>query len=253
SAVPGEGFDATQIVQYGYVPQYQDPFHVGTFFGAGTDVGADNAAAIPEAWKESWRWWYDGIWGDEPFIPSEPVIQSPDFGAGNPFNSGKIAMAITHMWYTCCIGSAGESWDLGVLPTYNGVVNGRVDADTFRIWKGTENPEAAFEVLSYLIGPASLDLLATYGGMPARESDQDAFFATKSEQYPFVDNWDAIKAGLAYPDIPSGEGYRPNFTEVFDRYRTFGSTLRTTPDLDVDAEIATLEADLTAIMQKAAE
>jgi multiple sugar transport system substrate-binding protein len=253
SEVPGEGFDATQIVQYGYVPQYQDPFHVGTFFGAGSDVGEGNAAAIPDVWKESWRWWYDGIWGDQPFIPSEPVIQSPDFGAGNPFNSGKVAMAITHMWYTCCIQAAGESWDLAVLPTYNGVVNGRVDADTFRIWKGTDNPEAAFTVLSYLIGDASLKLLETYGGMPSREADQDSFFATKSEQFPWVENWDAIKAGLAYPDIPSGEAYRPNFTEVFDRYRTFGSTLRTTPDLDIEAEIETLEADLTAIMQKAAE
>ncbi len=253
SEVLGEGFDATQIVQYGYVPQYQDPFHVGTFWGAGSDIGEENAAAIPEVWKDAWRWWHDGIWGEAPFIISEPVLQSPDFGAGNPFNSGKVAMAITHMWYTCCVGSAGESWDLAVLPTHNGVVNGRVDADTFRIWKGTKNPEAAFTVLSYLIGEGSLPLLETYGGMPSREADQESFFATKAEQFPWVENWDAIKAGLAYPDTPSAEAYRPNFTEVFDRYRTFGSALRTTPDMDVDAEIELLEADLTTIMQKPTE
>ena len=58
-----------------------------------------------------------GTWGDEPFIPSNSIIQSPEFGAGNPFNGGKIAMANTHMWYTCCIANAGETWDLAVIPT----------------------------------------------------------------------------------------------------------------------------------------
>ena len=161
-------FDPTKIVQYGYTPQYQHPNHVGAFWGAGSLVADDGKTAqIPEQWQEAWKWWYDGMWGDQPFITTYPVEQSPEYGTGNPFNGGKVAMAITHQWYTCCVADAGDSWDLAALPTKNGVVNSRVDADTFRIWKGTKNPEAAFEVLSYLIGPASLKLLETYGGMPA--------------------------------------------------------------------------------------
>lgn len=251
--VKGEDFDPTKIVQYGYIPQYQDPFHIGTFFGAGSDIAEDGTASIPEAWKEAWKWWYDGMYGDEPFIPNYAVSESADFGAGNPFNSGKIAMAITHQWYTCCVGDAGESWDYGILPTYNGKVNGRVDADTYRILKSSKNPEAAFEVLSYLIGPASLKLLETYGGLPARAGDQQAFYDKKAEQFPWVENWDTIKAGLAYPDIPSAEAPRPNWTEMFNRYNVFRDLLRSTPNLDVDAEIEKLQTDLTGIFQKPAQ
>ena len=253
SEVPNPDFDRENIVQYGYFPQYQRPFHMGAFWGAASDIAEDGTVKLPENWKESWKWWYDGMWGEQPFSPTDPVVQSPNFGAGNPFNSGKIAMAITNQWYTCCIGDAGESWDLAVLPAYNGEVHGRVDADTFRIWKGTQHPDEAFEVLSYLIGEGAPQLLLTYGGMPSRAGEQDAFYAAKSEQFPWVENWESIKAGLAYPDIPSAEGYRPNFLEVFDRYEKFMNTLNSNAGLDMDAEIATLEADLNDIVQKAAE
>ncbi len=64
-------------------------------------------------------------------------------------------MVVTHLWYTCCIGDAGETWDLGVLPSYDGKVTANLNADTFRILKGTKNPEEAFEVLTYLLGDAS--------------------------------------------------------------------------------------------------
>ena len=243
-------FDATAIVQYGYVAQYQHPNHIGALFGAGSLLGADGKASVPPAWEEAWKWFHEGIWGEQPFIPTEAIVESPDYGAGNPFNSGKIAMAITHMWYTCCIGDAGQNWDLAALPMYNGKVNGRVDADTFRIWKNTKHPDEAFEVVSYLIGPGSLKLLETYGGMPARTTDQDSFFAKKSEQFPFVTNWDVVKAGLDYPDIPSAEGYMPNFNEAWDRVNAFGSLLQSEAELDVAAEIAKLVTDLQVIFDK---
>jgi multiple sugar transport system substrate-binding protein len=245
-------FDKTQIVQYGYVPQYQHPNHTGAFFGAGSLVADDGKTAeVPEAWKAAWKWLYDGYWGEQPFIPTGPVVQSPEFGAGNPFNSAKVAMGNTHMWYTCCIADAGESWDFGILPSNNGQVNSRVDADTYRILKGTKNPEAAFEVLSYLIGPASLKLLETYGGMPARTADQAAWLETKGEQFPFVANWDVMIQGLNYPDVPSAEGYMPNFNEAWDRVNTFGNLMQNEAALDLDKEIETLQSDLQTIFDKA--
>jgi multiple sugar transport system substrate-binding protein len=181
------------------------------------------------------------------------VVSSPEFGAGNAFNSGKIAMAITHMWYTCCITDAGESWDLAALPAYNGEVHGRVDADTFRIWKGTPHPEEAFEVLTYLLTneDAAPKLLTVYGAMPALPQWQDAFFASKSEQYPWVENWDVMKAGLNYPDIPSAEGWMPNWNEAWDRVGAFGSLMQNESGLDLDAEIQKLQEDLQVIFDKA--
>lgn len=250
--VAGTDFDRDDIVQYGYTAQYQHPNSVGSFWGAASLAGEDGkTATIPENWKAAWRWWWEGVHGEEPFIPSAPTVQADTFGAGNAFNSGKVAMGITQMWYTCCVAAAGEAWDLAVLPTYNGVVNGRVDADTFRVWKGTKNPEAAFEVLTYLLGDASLDLLGIYGGMPARAEDTDAFFAAKAEQYPFVQNWDVMIQGLAYPDVPSAEAYMPQWNEAFARVDTFGNLLLTDPAIDFDAEIETLQTDLQAIFDKA--
>ncbi len=247
-------FDPTQIVQYGYVPQYQHPNSVGSFLGAGSLLADDGKTAqIPEHWATAWKWWYDGMWGEQPFIPTEAVVQSPEYGAGNPFNSGKVAMAVTQMWYTCCIGSAGEDWDLGILPTYDGAVHGRVDADTYRVLKTTQHPEEAFTVLAYLIGPASLELLETYGGMPARAEDQQAFFDAKAQQYPWVENWDVMKVGLDYPDTPSAEAYMPNFNEAFSRVDTFGNLMRTEAGLDMDAEIEKLRSDLQIIFDKAAQ
>ena len=45
----------------------------------------------------------------------------------------------------------------------DGVVHGRVDADTFRVWKGTKHPAEAFTVLSYLITTGGDTLLPVYG------------------------------------------------------------------------------------------
>lgn len=245
-------FDPTQIVQYGYVPQYQDPRAIGTFWQPGRLVADDGTTAqIPEAWAASWKWVYDGMWGEQPFIPDYAVTQSPEFGAGNPFNSGKIAMAATHLWYTCCIGNAGETWNLGALPSYEGVVTANLNADTFRVWKGTKNPEATFKVLTYLIGEGSLDLLGIYGGMPARTADQDAFFANLDAKYPQGVNWDVMKAGTDLADIPSNEAWTPGYAEMYDRVNTFNTLMQSEAELDMDAAIEQLKTDLQGIFDKA--
>jgi multiple sugar transport system substrate-binding protein len=129
-------------------------------------------------------------------------------------------------------------------------INGRVDADTFRIWKGTQHPREAFEVLTYFIGPASEDLLRAYGGLPARTADQDAFFAARAKQYSWVKNWDVLKAGLNYPDHPSAEGYMPNFIEAWNRLSAFGNFLASTDNISVNAEIETLRTDLDRIFKR---
>jgi multiple sugar transport system substrate-binding protein len=133
--------------------------------------------------------------------------------------------------------------------TAEGEVAGRVDADTFRIWKGTQNPEAAFEVLSYLIGTGADTLLPVYGAMPAVASKTEAFFAQKSEEYPFVtpESWDVFVQGLAYPDAPSSEQYQPNSIQANARFTTFFDLLRNTEGLDFEAEYAQLVEDINAI------
>lgn len=241
----GADFDPAQIVQFGFEHQWSEPQRVGTTFGAGSVVADDGSAQIPDPWREAFTWYYDGMW-ESYFIPNDEYRGSDLLAAGNPFDSGNVAMASAHLWYTCCLTNV-EDWDIAAVPAHNGTVTASLHADVFRILNTTEHPDEAFEVLSYLIDEAAPDLLQAYGGMPARTDLQEEFFARLDEQYPQGVDWQVAVDGLEYPDVPSHEQDMPNFLEAQDRFGAFYSLLNSTPDLDVNAEIDTLEADLTEI------
>ena len=247
-------FDPTQIVQYGFMFQWQtDLRYIGSYLGGASALaGADGkTATVPQSWIDGWKWWHNAMWGETPIAPNGPVAAAPEFQP-SAFAAEKVAMGIAPSWYTCCIGDAGGNWDLGVMPSNaDGVVNSRMDADTFRILKDTKHPEEAYQVLTYFLGDAAVELATTYGGMPARVSQQQAFFDAKKEQFPFVTNWDAIVQGLAYPDSPSAEAYMPNYNEARDRITKFETLVMNEKDVDIDAEAASLQADLQAIFDKA--
>jgi multiple sugar transport system substrate-binding protein len=253
-----EGFDVTNMVQVGYEAQWQSVISVATFYAgaanmySGTEKGSYEVT-VPDSWKEAWQWYYDGMYGEQPFIANGPLAGAPEFGNGNVFNAGKAAMGLTQTWYTCCLGdmvAAGLEFQLGIQPIgTNGEVAGRVDADTFRILKGSDHPEEAFEVLSYLITTGGDKLLPAYGAMPAIADKTDAFFEAKSADYPFVtdESWNVFIQGLAYPDTPSAEQYVPNSIKAYARFATFFDLMRNTPDLDFDAEYQKLIDDVNVI------
>jgi len=253
-----DGFDVTNMVQVGYTPQWQSVLSVGTFYGGAQKIYSGDAkgsyeSTIPDSWKEGWKWYYDGMWGDQPFIANGPLSGAPEFGNGNVFNAGKAAMGLTQTWYTCCLAdmvASGLEFQLGIQPIgANGEVAGRVDADTYRILKGTQHPDEAFEVLAYLLTTGADKLLPVYGAMPAVASKTDAFFAQKSEQYPFVTDasWNVFIQGLAYPDTPSSEQYQPNSIKATARFATFFDLMNNTEGLDFDAEYQKLVDDLNVI------
>jgi multiple sugar transport system substrate-binding protein len=244
-----EGFDPENIVQYGFVNQWAEPMRqTGTMFGAGSLV-EDNGdgtytAVFPEHWRPAFQWYYDGIWTDH-FIPSGAAESSDLLAAGNPFSSGNVAMAQSHSWYTCCLEDA--EWDAAPIPSYNGTTTARLHADTFRILNTTEHPEEAFEVLVYLTGEASLELLSVYGGLPARPEDQQAYYDILNEKYPQGVNWAVVGQSLEYTDVPHHEEWLPNNNKAEDLLNQFRSNLINTPGLDVQAEIDQLIIDLQAI------
>ncbi len=253
-----DAFDPTKIVQVGYNPQWQSIQSIATFYGGAAKMYEGEAkgsftSTLPDSWKDSFKWYYDGMWGEQPFIASGPLSGSPEFLAGNVFNSGKAAMGLTQTWYTCCLGEfrdAGNEFQLGIQPMgADGEVHGRVDADTFRIWKGTKNPNEAFEVLAYLITTGADKLLPVYGAMPAVPGKTQAFFDKKAADYPFVtqESWDVFTQGLAYPDTPSSEQYHPNSIKANSRFATFLDLMNNTPGLDFDAEYQKLVDDLNII------
>lgn len=257
-----DGFDATKIVQYGFTWNFENqPEYWGAFWQGGSELVAGGskgsyAAKVPQSWVDSWTWMYNGIWGKQPFIASNAVEASADFGTGNPFNSGKIAMTIAPSWYTCCM-SAVKTWDFAAMPTYNGKVGGRIDADTIRILKTTKNPDAAFTALTYLVTTGVDKLIVgskgnppAYGAVPAIAAKRQPFLDAAQANFSWVKNYQTLMDGLNYPDVPSAEGYVPGFNEAWNRNQQFGNLITTTSGLDLSKEIATLEADLTVIYNK---
>jgi multiple sugar transport system substrate-binding protein len=257
-AVDAKGVDATdpafdrdQAVQWGFVWQWTDRlFQQGGYFGAGTPIADDGSAVIPPAWVEEWGWYHDAVWGSG-FAPSQTQLDS-ELLAGNAFKSGNVAMAGSHLWYTCCIrddeaGIPGDFFDIALQPSHNGVVTANMHADTFRILSSTEHPDEAFAVLSYLLDEAALDLLTAYGAAPADPALTEAFFASLEERYPQGVNWEVAIDSANFADAPSHELYVPGWDAYKLRMGDLQSALLSDPELDLASEVATLETELTTI------
>lgn len=242
-------FDPESIVQFGYINQWTDGRGAPTPFGAGNFVDADGNAYVPDHWREAFNWLHTGIW-EKHFIPTQAYQDSELLSTPNAFASGNVAMAVTHLWFTCCLGEMADEWDIAAMPSYNGEVTAKLHADTFRILNYGQSEEqqmAAFEVLTYLIGEASPDLLLVYGGMPARPAETDAFFATLDETYPHGVDWQVALDSLNYPDNPSHEANMPNFNKADERIGAFYSLLQSDGTIDVNAELDKLVTELQAI------
>lgn len=246
------GFDATNIVQYGFEPQRDDIRGLGAYFGAGSLLASDGKkVAIPAAWEAGWRWFYDAMWKDHSVMIG-PVFQSTEFNPeGYPICSAKVAMEVNFLWSTYCLGGAGEHWDVAAVPSFQGHTTAPLNADTFRILKSTKHPKEAFEALTYLLGEGSKDLLAAYGGFPARTADQDAFFQGLDAEYPYGIDWQVAKDGVQFADNPNFEAFMPAYNEALDRLVTFGTRLQSDGNLDVSSEINQLKADIQAIWDAA--
>jgi multiple sugar transport system substrate-binding protein len=244
-------FDPDNIVQFGLDAQFteNDARAWSTIFGGSGSAVADDGttAQWPDNWRTGLQFMYDGIWKDH-IIPDETANQA--LADGNTFQSGRIAMDVVHQWYTCCVyPGEGEpavtDWDIAVLPVGpDGKITSKLHADTIGIMDSTENPEAAFEALSFL--SASPELIQTWGAMPARESQRAAFFAGLEERFaPLEIDWNVSSLMLQYPDNPSHEAFMPNFQEADSANKDLGSKVWTTPDLnlqdEIDAHVETLQ------------
>lgn len=245
-------FDKAQVVQWGFNHQWtEDPKAQGTLFGAGNIMGADGSADVPDSWVDEWKWYHSMIF-DLGVSPNAEQLAG-DVLSGNAFNSGKVAMAHTHLWYTCCLNSGGDApefrtfWDVAALPTYNGVATAKLHADTFRIHKDSKNPDAAFEVLRWIQEDEALDFLTIYGAMPARTDLRQPYFDNLDTNFTQGVNWQVFLDGLTFVDNPSHELDMPSFVESDARVKELDDLINTDPALDIDAAVAALEADLDAI------
>ena len=116
------------------------------------------------------------------------------------------------LWTTYGVADAGDDWDLAAIPSTR-APRPRRSTPTFRI-RGHRAPGRGLEVLTYLLGDASDELLSIYGGMPARTADQDAFFETLAEQFPQEVDWQVAKDGVQYADNPNFEAFMPKYNQT---------------------------------------
>jgi len=249
-------FDAENIVQWGFDMQWADDRAdtEATIFGSSSVVAADGRTAeITPQFTAGLKWFNDGVWKDH-FIPSYPQIQSDLLGKGNPFQSGNIAMANTHSWYTCCINPAAPakpsfSWGVAVNPSYNGTITAKLHADTFSILNTSKNPDQAFEALKALV--ASPELLTNYGAFPADPALQQSAFDAIQANYPDSKiDFSVMQAMLGYVDKPNHQAWLPDYQKSRSALKAVYNKYRTTPGLDIDAELATLKTTLQGIFDQ---
>jgi multiple sugar transport system substrate-binding protein len=245
-------FDPANIVQFGFDLQYKtDPRAMGNLFGPAARMvdGAGNAV-IPPNWASAWSFFYGGMFQDH-WMPNDAYRNSDLFGKGNVFNSGNVAMAYTHLWYTCCIdpvskGGKLKNWDIGVVPSYQGVTTAELHSDTFGILKSTQHPNEAFQAYRFLI--TNGDLLNIYGAMPAIKEMQSSFFEGLDQKFaPVKVDWQVATDSLGYADLPNHEEGLPNFLKTRQALADFQTLIDTTPGLDINAEAQKLQTTLQAI------
>jgi multiple sugar transport system substrate-binding protein len=243
-------FDPENIVQFGYHTVWSDgpKTDCAALFGADNFVDTDGNSYMSDAWRDCVRWYYEGM-HEKHFIPNATYEISDLLGNDNTFDSGNLAMTHSHLWYTCCVEDV-PNWDAAAVPSYNGKLTSKLHADTFRILASTEHPAEAVEVVVWMTGEAAPELLGIYGGMPARASQQDAFFAGLEEQFPQGVDWKVVTDGLGYPDVPNSEANMPNYSKAFDRLGAFRTLYTSEPGLDIDAEMDKLVEELDVIFNE---
>ena len=123
------------------------------------------------------------------------------------------------------------------------------NADTFRIWKDTQHPEEAFQVLEYLFGDASEQLTTIYGAMPARADQQPAFFESLGSQFETQNpiDWKVTVESASHPDIPNFESAMPHYQETVDKLTEYGSRWGTESGVDMDQQIQDLTSEIQTI------
>jgi multiple sugar transport system substrate-binding protein len=250
-------FDPDNIVQFGFNMQWAEMRLMWThlqpeaFFNQETgEIG------IPDSWREGTQWiwnavWQDHTWPNTTYDGSE-LLQ----GGGGAFSSGNLAMAVTPLWYTCCLGdSVGNyEWDIAVVPmSFDGEYHSAHDADTFRILETSANPDAAFTALSYLLNEAVPTLAPVYGAFPARPEYQQTWIDGITERYDFGVNWQVAIDSLAYNNpvaLHHESDTPPSWARTRERTQAFSTLLfgDTGETMDIAAELDKLDAELKAIV-----
>ncbi|MGM1045872.1 carbohydrate ABC transporter substrate-binding protein, CUT1 family (TC 3.A.1.1.-) [Paenibacillus uliginis N3/975] len=214
-------FDPKNIKQYGV--------NIGTFWGAysnfiysngGDFISADGktfAMNQPEA-VEALQKLADLV--NVHHVSPSPV-QSKNIPATNvALQTRKVAMAVDGQWNTSALASSNFNFNVGVLPVMKEPVT-TVVAGMFSVFKSTEHPEEAWELVKALIDPeSSIDMLQDGVWMPALKS----WYTDEALVSRWTDNLKSRPSGYkdAVIDVmlnyshQTPTGYVKNFNKLMD-------------------------------------
>jgi len=245
-------FDKNEIVQYGMDFQWADARRIVSCFGGGSFVASDGKTAqIPPVWADAFNWYYTAIWGGH-YVPNGAAEASALLDNGYSIGSGRVAMSAGWAWGISSIASSAsttqvKSWDIAVMPSWDGTTTSPVDIDTFTITKASRNPDAAFKAMMAIM--ADPTLMRNYGGEPAKTADQAAYFAAYDSALApiFPGNhvtWSVLGEMAKVPAVPNSESDMPAFTQAGTDIATFLNKLQNTSGLNVNTELAKLQQTL---------
>jgi multiple sugar transport system substrate-binding protein len=242
-------FDPNNVVQFGFAFDNKGIRNTLTAWNGDQFWDpATNKVTIHDNWREGAQWLWDAEWKYH-FSPNETQVKS-DLLKGGVFASGHVAMAQMNLWNTCCIGTS-TAFDVAALPSYKGTPYSAVDADTFRILKGTQHPDEAFTVLSYLLDQAVPELTPIYGAYPARPEYQQTYFDSLDKKFTQKADWKTVVVeSLNYAASPHHESWYPGFSQGQALWTAFGTDLNAdaAKDMDVSKRLDQLQSDLQAVV-----
>jgi ABC-type glycerol-3-phosphate transport system substrate-binding protein len=246
------GFDAKNIVQYGFDCQGCDARQLAAFFGGNWLVASDGKTSqITPLWNDAMNWYYSALWTSH-IAPIASVVASTQLAEGNSQSSGAVAMNAAWIDSVGSIATDSKTskvkrWDIGVVPAWNGTTSSPMTADTFAITRASKNPGAAFKAMLAIMADASLQKV--YGREPAKKADRPAYFdavdATLSPLFPGNQvTWSVLDEMATVPATPSPDSALPAFDQAGVDIDAFYSKLQTTSGLDVKAEVTKLQVAL---------
>jgi len=207
-------FDPTQIAQWGFDDSWTDMRNYLVEWGApgvGMVTTADMKTPIinQKEWVTGLQWLSDGIWKDH-FIPDAAGQATyANVGGGDPFSSGLVAMFLTHTWYMP-EGLTGIPFKYDIAPvpvSPTGLQIVRSDVDGFAMVKGSDQQEAAWEFMTWLVQPEQIvDVCLIYGCLPPVKAVEANFRGIMEEKWPGLD-YDVIYQGLEHLDSPHSDAY----------------------------------------------
>ncbi len=176
--------DAGRVTQIGVIP-LDAPSWVWTMGGRFADDGLDTlyftepgtVAAVEFLWKLRNEWQ----------ITSRNLnARGQDATQVDVFEKGGVAMAVGGPWHFAKYeGITDFDWDIALFPQGPGGRRTRYAAMGYGIWSGCEHPDAAWEVLSFLLSKEAMTQrrAESYRDLPARRSVAQGAFA--QQETPF--------------------------------------------------------------------